>query len=91
MNQEFQILSERRGKAGFITLNRPEALNALSLEMIRQIAMLLKQWETDDAVECVVFLGAGGRAFCSGGDVKSFYAAGMDYRRGHVDLRVPSL
>jgi len=96
MNQEFiidqsQILSHKKGGVGVVTLNRPEALNALSLEMIRQIAVTLKQWEYDDSVHTVMFCGAGERAFCSGGDVKSFYNSGMDYRRGGVDLSVPSL
>ena len=91
MNQGNQILTEQLGSLGVITLNRPEALNALSLEMIRQIAVTLKQWESDDGVKAVLFLGAGDRAFCAGGDIKSFYSSGMDYRRGHVDLKVPAL
>ncbi|NCT40751.1 MAG: enoyl-CoA hydratase/isomerase family protein [Alphaproteobacteria bacterium] len=86
-----QILTHKRGGLGVITLNRLEALNALSLEMIRQIAMILKRWESDDEVSTVAFIGAGDRAFCAGGDLKSFYRAGMDYRRGQVDLSVPSL
>lgn len=91
MNQDNQILTDARDGVGVITLNRPEALNALSLEMIRQIAVTLKKWERDDGIEFVVFRGAGERAFCAGGDVKSFYRTGMDYRRGEVDLRIPTL
>jgi len=96
MNQDIishteQIIVHQEGALGIITLNRPNALNALSLEMIRQIAVTLKQWESNDAVGAVLFVGAGERAFCSGGDIKSFYNSGMDYRRGHVDLKVPSL
>jgi len=91
MNQGNQILTDQRGHLGVVTLNRPEALNALSLEMIRQIAVALKQWENDSSVAAVLFVGAGDRAFCAGGDIKSFYSSGMDYRRGHVDLRVPAL
>ena len=86
-----QIITHKQGALGVITLNRPNALNALSLEMIRQMAVTLKQWEGDDDIKAVLFVGAGGRAFCSGGDVKSFYNSGMDYRRGHVNLSVPSL
>ena len=95
MNQEningSDIIVEQRDKLGVITLNRPEALNALSLEMVRQIATTLKRWEGDDTVAAVLFLGAGERAFCAGGDIKSFYSSGMDFRRGAVDLRVPAL
>ncbi|MFK7840380.1 MAG: enoyl-CoA hydratase/isomerase family protein [Bdellovibrionales bacterium] len=85
------VLAEQRGGLGVITLNRPDSLNALSLEMIRQIAVTLKQWEGDDTITAVLFLGAGGKAFCAGGDVKSFYNSGMDYRRGKIDARVASV
>lgn len=94
MNQGFidpEIITQLQNGVGVITLNRPKALNALSLEMIRQISAVLKKWQDDKGVGCVVFAGAGERAFCSGGDVKSFYNSGMEYRRGQVDLRVPTV
>ncbi len=83
------MLIETQGAIGIITLNRPQVLNALSLEMIRSVASALHRWQTDDSVQAVVFQGAGGKAFCAGGDVKSFYKAGMDCRRGLVGPRVP--
>lgn len=92
MNQavpDSEVLVTTRGGLGVITLNRPQALNALSLEMICQIRAALKDWADDPAVQAVLFLGAGERAFCAGGDIKSFYYAGMDCRRGLVSLRVP--
>ena len=55
-----------------ITLNRPEALNALNHEMVLEITRLLKKYETDDNVSEVVFKGAGDRAFCAGGDINPF-------------------
>lgn len=91
MNQDNQIILEQQGALGVIKLNRPESLNALSLEMIREVATTLKRWESDDSISAVLFLGEGGKAFCAGGDVKSFYSSGMDYRRGDVDLSVPAL
>ena len=58
---------------GWITLNRPSALNALSFEMIEALYMVLQQWENDDQVVFVCLEGEGDRAFCSGGDVKALY------------------
>ena len=55
----------------FITLNRPEARNALSLEMRDGLAEYTAQVEFDDAVRCVVLRGAGGH-FMAGGDIKRF-------------------
>lgn len=71
-----EILFEQRGKAGFVTLNRPKALNALSLEMCLQIEAALDAAAEDDAVELVIIRGAGGRAFCAGGDIRRVAEAG---------------
>ena len=67
---------ERRGRAGVIVLNRPHALNALTLSMVRDIASALEEFERDPAVERVVISGAGGRAFCAGGDIRWLYDRG---------------
>lgn len=87
--EELQI--ERRGALGVVTLNRPQALNALSLEMIRELSAALRRWETDSLVTAIFIKGGGGRAFCAGGDAKAFYKAGMDYRRGNVGAKVPAV
>jgi enoyl-CoA hydratase len=58
-----------------ITLNRPQALNALTLEMAQHITTLLRQWATDPTVGAVLLDGAGGRAFCAGGDIRALYDA----------------
>jgi enoyl-CoA hydratase len=71
------IGTERRGSAMVITLNRPEALNALTLGMIRAIRHILAHCKEDEAVKVIVFKGAGGRAFCAGGDIKAVYHAGV--------------
>ena len=64
------VLVERRGRIGRITLNRPKALNALTLDMIRLIAAALDEWRDDPAVHAVVLDANGGRAFCAGGDIR---------------------
>ena len=71
-----EALIERRGRAGVIVLNRPKALNALTLAMTRLIASALDEWGRDGAVEQIVFLGAGDRAFCAGGDIRRLYELG---------------
>jgi enoyl-CoA hydratase len=73
---EPEVLVERRGCAGVLTLNRPKALNALNLGMVRTMAAALDEWEQDAAVTRVVVAGAGGRAFCAGGDIRLLYEQG---------------
>jgi enoyl-CoA hydratase len=73
---EPEVLVERRGCAGVLVLNRPRALNALNLGMVRTIAAALDEWESDEAVARVVAMGAGGRAFCAGGDIRLLYDQG---------------
>jgi enoyl-CoA hydratase len=75
-SSDAEALVERRGRAGVIVLNRPKALNALTLTMVRLIAAALDEWETDGAVDRVVMLGAGERAFCAGGDIRRLYEFG---------------
>ena len=82
------ILIERRGNAGLITLNRPKALNALSLQMIRDITAALMGWRDDPTVALVAIRGTnkGGKpgtpeaffgGFCAGGDIRFFHAAAL--------------
>lgn len=66
-----ELLLARRGGVAFATLNRPESLNALTLGMIRAYAAALAAWRDDPGVAVVVLRGAGGRAFCAGGDIRS--------------------
>jgi enoyl-CoA hydratase len=67
---------ERRGRAGWITLNRPRALNALTLTMVREIAAALDEFERDGDCQFVVIVGAGDRAFCAGGDIRRLHDQG---------------
>ena len=75
MNTEPSVLVEREGRIGRILLNRPSALNAVDLEMIRAIRDALETWRKQPDVHAVVIEGAGDRAFCSGGDIRAVRAA----------------
>lgn len=68
----------REGRLGIIALNRPEAINALSLEMIDGITRALEQWADDDEIRLVLFEGRGARGFCSGGDVRAVRKSVLD-------------
>jgi enoyl-CoA hydratase len=82
MTQEPEILFEVRGGVALLTLNRPQALNALTLNMIREMDAHLIAAAKDPAIHAVVVTGAGGRAFCSGGDVKAVALEGKAAREG---------
>ncbi|XP_033114729.1 3-hydroxyisobutyryl-CoA hydrolase, mitochondrial-like [Anneissia japonica] len=71
MASEEDVILERKGSKGIITLNRPKALNALNLSMIRKIYPKLKEWEEDPKSTMVIIKGAGDKAFCAGGDIKA--------------------
>jgi enoyl-CoA hydratase/carnithine racemase len=75
------VLAERRRHVGVLTLNRPQALNALSLEMIRAVTAQLLAWRDDPQVGAVVLRGANrtGKppAFCAGGDIRFFHQAAL--------------
>ncbi len=71
-----EALIERRGAAGVIVLNRPKALNALTLTMVRLMAAALDAWQDDPFVTRVVVCGAGDKAFCAGGDIRRLYEFG---------------
>ena len=76
MTAEPEILFERKGAAGLVTLNRPQALNAVTLGMVRALMRQLQEWRDDPAVTRVVVTAAGGRAFSAGGDIRALYDAG---------------
>lgn len=75
MTDESTVLTEQRGRVGMITLNRPRAINALDLEMIRLLQAAFDRFEAADDVDVIVLGGAGDRGFCSGGDMVSARAA----------------
>jgi enoyl-CoA hydratase len=71
------IICDREGAAGVITLNRPGALNALTLEMVRAMRRSLDSWASDPTVARIVVQAVGDRAFCAGGDIRRLYELGM--------------
>jgi len=70
------ILFERRGAAGIVTLNRPQALNAVTHGMVLALRDQLERWAGDPAVTRVVITAAGERAFSAGGDIRALYDLG---------------
>ena len=78
------VLTRRGQRAGTITLNRPRALNALDHPMIQAIAAALSEWRDDPSIHLVVIQGAGGRAFCAGGDIRAVREAVLAGR--HEDV-----
>src|SRR5690242_21403623 len=71
------ILLERRAGVALVTLNRPQALNAFTLGMYRALDPELAAWARDPEVRCVVIRGAGGKAFCAGGDIRAIWQTGQ--------------
>jgi enoyl-CoA hydratase/carnithine racemase len=76
MSDDGEILLGRDRGLATITINRPQALNALTLANYRRIDPALRAWAADPSVHAVVVRGAGDRAFCAGGDVRAVYEAG---------------
>lgn len=62
------------GSVGHLTLDRPEAINALDLGMIEDLRAALDRWEQDPDIQVVLLDGAGDRGLCAGGDVRGLYA-----------------
>ncbi|MFC3340348.1 enoyl-CoA hydratase/isomerase family protein [Paracandidimonas soli] len=80
------LLQERAGPVLWLTLNRPERLNALTPEMMGMLAQALEQAQADEQVSVIVLTGAGERAFAAGNDVERL--AGMDVAQAHQDMRM---
>jgi enoyl-CoA hydratase len=76
MNDTDEILLGREGGLATLTINRPKAHNALTLDNYRHFDPALRAWATDPSVHAVVIRSAEGRAFCAGGDVRAIYEAG---------------
>jgi enoyl-CoA hydratase len=75
-NEMSEILFEIKNGLGFITLNRPHALNALTLDMVKAMQQKLSSWRDDDTIKAVVVNSNSEKAFCAGGDVRWLYDMG---------------
>ncbi|MDE2184449.1 MAG: enoyl-CoA hydratase/isomerase family protein [Alphaproteobacteria bacterium] len=76
MSGDPEIVFDRSGAAGLVTLNRPMVLNALTFAMVTALRSRLQEWERDDSITCVVIRGAGFKAFCAGGDIRALHDSG---------------
>ena len=72
-NDTEEILTRIDGRVGFVTLNRPKAINSLTQGMVTAMDATLTDWADDDRVSAVVVAGAGDRGLCAGGDVVAIY------------------
>ena len=81
MSSNPDILFDRRGAAGLVTLNRPQALNAVTHPMVRALAAQLAAWRDDSAVTRIVVTATGERAFSAGGDIRALYELGRAGRQ----------
>ncbi len=79
-----EILFERRGAAGLVTLNRPAALNAVTHKMVLALRAQLDAWASDESITRVVIQAAGNRAFSAGGDIRHLYELGKAGKHGEM-------
>src|SRR5262249_52733763 len=84
MQSDSDILFEQRGAAGLITLNRPQALNALTHAMVGVLTRQLEEWAKNPVVTRVLIRAAGERAFCAGGDIRALYELGRAGRHAEM-------
>ncbi|MGH8853674.1 MAG: enoyl-CoA hydratase/isomerase family protein [Telluria sp.] len=70
------VLTRVANRTGVITLDRPKALNSLSLDMVRSLTAILRAWEGDAGVDAVVITSTSEKALCAGGDIRFFHEVG---------------
>jgi enoyl-CoA hydratase len=78
MTELQDVLVETAGALGRIRLNRPKAINSLTLEMVQVIAAALRDFAEDPAIGLVLVTGEGERGLCAGGDIRALYDHGRD-------------
>lgn len=83
MNAQDLIIEKNNG-VGHIILNRPTALNAINLGMVRDMHACLKEWVSDESIKLVVVSGSGEKAFCAGGDIRALYESMKDGGQDHL-------
>ncbi len=80
------INTEIRGNTGVITLDRPSALNSLTLEMVRAMTSALLAWRNNPQIRTVLVRGSSERAYCAGGDIRFFHQKGSSTATGGAAL-----
>ena len=80
------VLTCIANRTGIITLDRPKALNSLSLDMVRALTAILLDWQLDAAVDAVVITSSSEKALCAGGDIRFFYEVGNASPQGDSAL-----
>ncbi len=80
------IKTEIRGTTGIITLDRPSALNSLTLDMVRAMTAALRGWRDDPRVQSVLVKASSDRAYCAGGDIRFFHQKGSATATGGAAL-----
>jgi enoyl-CoA hydratase len=73
VGEEPDLIARREGAVGVIRLNRPKAINAVTLEMFRDVDTALDRFEADPAIGLILLEGAGERGLCAGGDIRALY------------------
>lgn len=76
---EKEVFFEENGSLGLIKLNRPKALNALTLSMVREIHPKMIEWEKSQSIKCVAIIAEGEKAFCAGGDIRALHDWGKNH------------
>ncbi len=80
------VISEVRNHIGYLTLNRPQGLNTLTLPMVRSLQSILDALALDSEIRAVVLRGAGDKAFCAGGDIRALYDSHLQGSTHHVSF-----
>ena len=73
-----EVFFEENGSLGLIKLNRPKALNALTLSMVRAIHPQMIKWEKSKSIKSVAIIAEGEKAFCAGGDIRALHDWGKN-------------
>jgi enoyl-CoA hydratase/carnithine racemase len=79
------VLYDKRGEVAYVTLNRPEAQNAVDLDMHERLWEVWQDFRDDDGVELAILTGAGDEAFCAGADLKTHVSRWVE----HADAMLP--
>ena len=81
-----EITLDIRNRVAHLTLNRPQALNALSYDMILSMAKLFTHWAADETINAIVLRGAGEKSFCAGGDIRALRESALSNGALHHDF-----